>query len=73
MQKFLRYTDPRPGYLNLGSYNYLGFAQNNGPCADDAVEALTKYGCATSSPVSEIGTWTDFYLKVLSKLFFLKT
>ncbi|XP_063900755.1 serine palmitoyltransferase 2-like [Zophobas morio] len=42
--------------LNLGSYNYLGFSQNEGPCADFAVVAIKKYGIATASPAIELGT-----------------
>jgi serine palmitoyltransferase len=50
--------------LNLSSYNYLGFAQNEGPCAD-AVElyqldfyfrTVKKYGISTCSPRAETGT-----------------
>jgi serine palmitoyltransferase len=41
--------------LNLSSYNYLGFAEASGPCADAAVEAIKMYGCAMCSPVQELG------------------
>jgi hypothetical protein len=41
--------------LNLGSYNYLGFAQDGG--ADDFVyDTLQKYSVSTCSPRSEMGT-----------------
>lgn len=30
--------------LNFGSYNYLGFAENKGPCADAVEKATLKYG-----------------------------
>jgi serine palmitoyltransferase len=40
----------------LGSYNYLGFAQNEGPCADAAIEALHAYGPSTSSSQRHLGT-----------------
>lgn len=43
-------------YLNLGSYNYLGFAQNEGPCAEQAIESIRKYGIAACSPRTELGT-----------------
>ena len=41
--------------LNLGSYNYLGFAQNGG--ADDSVyNTLEKFSVSTCSSRSELGT-----------------
>lgn len=42
--------------LNLSSYNYLGFAQNSGPCADAVEQAVKKYGISTCSPRVEVGT-----------------
>lgn len=30
--------------INLGSYNYLGYAENEGPCTDAAVESVEKSG-----------------------------
>ena len=42
--------------LNLGSYNYLGFAESSGPCAEDAIESIKKYGCSLCSPRQELGT-----------------
>ncbi|TPX37676.1 hypothetical protein SmJEL517_g00717 [Synchytrium microbalum] len=44
--------------LNLSSYNYLGFAQSHGPCADAVEEALEKFGMTTSSPRMEAGSTT---------------
>ncbi len=44
--------------LNLGSYNYLGFAQNSGPCAEAAVEATHQYGAGSCSPRKELGECT---------------
>ncbi|XP_047467413.1 serine palmitoyltransferase 2-like isoform X2 [Mugil cephalus] len=41
--------------INLGSYNYLGFAENTGPCADAAAEVTTKYGVGVASTRQEIG------------------
>lgn len=42
--------------INMGSYNYLGFADNGGPCTD-ATEARTRtYSCATCGPRLELGT-----------------
>jgi serine palmitoyltransferase len=42
--------------LNLSSYNYLGFAQNEGPCADAVELTVKKYGISTCSPRAETGT-----------------
>ncbi|EXJ84203.1 serine palmitoyltransferase [Capronia epimyces CBS 606.96] len=42
--------------LNMSSYNYLGFAQSEGPCADSVEEVIRKYGLSTSSARSEVGT-----------------
>ena len=40
----------------MGSYNYLGFAENSGPCADDSVQAIRDCGLATCSTRQEYGT-----------------
>lgn len=42
--------------LNMSSYNYLGFAQSDGPCADAAEAAIRKYGISMASPRSDSGT-----------------
>lgn len=42
--------------LNMSSYNYLGFAQSEGPCADSVEETIRKYGLSTSSPRGDVGT-----------------
>ncbi|KAI9224556.1 serine palmitoyltransferase [Blastocladiella britannica] len=42
--------------LNLSSYNYLGFAQAEGPCADAVEAAVIKYGVSVASPRNEGGT-----------------
>ncbi|ORY03206.1 serine palmitoyltransferas-like protein 2 [Clohesyomyces aquaticus] len=49
--------------LNMSSYNYLGFAQSEGPCADAAEASIKKYGIAMCSPRSEAGT-SDLTLEV---------
>lgn len=41
--------------INMGSYNYLGFAENTGACADAAVETTRKYGAGVGSTRCEIG------------------
>ncbi|KAJ5481291.1 hypothetical protein N7475_000103 [Penicillium sp. IBT 31633x] len=49
--------------LNLSSYNYLGFAQSEGPCADLAEESIKKYGITAPSTRSETGT-QDLHVEV---------
>lgn len=39
----------------MSSYNYLGFAQSEGPCADAVEVAIKKYGVACSSARNESG------------------
>uniref|UniRef100_A0A3Q2NXU4 serine C-palmitoyltransferase n=1 Tax=Fundulus heteroclitus TaxID=8078 RepID=A0A3Q2NXU4_FUNHE len=41
--------------INMGSYNYLGFAENTGTCADAAIETTQKYGVGVGSTRSEMG------------------
>jgi serine palmitoyltransferase len=49
--------------LNMSSYNYLGFAQSEGPCADATETALRKYGISTCSTRADAGT-SDLHLEV---------
>jgi len=42
--------------LNLSSYNYLGFAESTGPCADAAFEATHNYGAGCLSVRRDLGT-----------------
>ena len=42
--------------INLGSYNYLGFAENSGPCTDQAIDMVMDSGLTSSSPRHEYGT-----------------
>jgi serine palmitoyltransferase len=41
--------------LNLGSYNYLGFSNTDGPILDEAVEVMRKYGISTTSSAADLG------------------
>uniref|UniRef100_A0A8C6U2P7 serine C-palmitoyltransferase n=1 Tax=Neogobius melanostomus TaxID=47308 RepID=A0A8C6U2P7_9GOBI len=41
--------------INMGSYNYLGFAENNGACAEASLQATHKYGVGVSSTRCEMG------------------
>ena len=42
--------------LNMGSYNYLGFAENNGPSSGAAMQSISEYGVATCASSQELGT-----------------
>uniref|UniRef100_A0A3B3T0C5 Serine palmitoyltransferase long chain base subunit 2 n=1 Tax=Paramormyrops kingsleyae TaxID=1676925 RepID=A0A3B3T0C5_9TELE len=41
--------------INMGSYNYLGFAENSGACLEAAAEATAEYGVGVSSTRQELG------------------
>ncbi|KAK9728812.1 serine palmitoyltransferase component [Basidiobolus ranarum] len=51
-----RYTGKTREVLNLSSYNYLGFAQNEGACAVAVEDSIRKYGIAMASSRMETGT-----------------
>lgn len=48
----------------MGSYNYLGFAENVGACADAAVDVTKKYGSGVGSTRCEIGK-NQMFSKIL--------
>ncbi|CAG7833566.1 unnamed protein product [Allacma fusca] len=41
--------------INLGSYNYLGFAENHGPCAEDSIRTIRTQGVCVGSTRGELG------------------
>ncbi|XP_076312775.1 serine palmitoyltransferase 2-like isoform X2 [Tachypleus tridentatus] len=49
--------------LNMGSYNYLGFAQTDGPCADAVEESIRHYGVGVGSTCHELGN-LDVHIKL---------
>jgi serine palmitoyltransferase len=51
-----RMTGDDKEMLNLSSYNYLGFAQSHGACADAVERALDHYGPAGASTRLDSGT-----------------
>jgi serine palmitoyltransferase len=53
--------------LNMSSYNYLGFAQSEGPCADAVEETIKKYGVSAASPRADSGT-SDLALEVEERI-----
>ncbi|XP_017794359.1 PREDICTED: serine palmitoyltransferase 2 isoform X1 [Habropoda laboriosa] len=50
-----QFTGTTTKCINLGSYNYLGFAESDGTCADQSIETLKKFGCASCSTRLELG------------------
>lgn len=56
------YTGTETKCLNLGSYNYLGFAESSGPCSAAAVKAVQLYGVASCSPTQELGKLVERHL-----------
>ena len=51
----IRYTGRAKRCLNLSSYNYLGFAENSGPCTDAVESAIEKYGLSTCASRLDFG------------------
>ncbi|KAI0114705.1 serine palmitoyltransferase 2 [Daldinia grandis] len=51
-----RYTGGATETLNMSSYNYLGFAQSEGPCANAVEECVKRYGLSFCSPRADSGT-----------------
>ncbi|XP_011056615.1 PREDICTED: LOW QUALITY PROTEIN: serine palmitoyltransferase 2 [Acromyrmex echinatior] len=50
-----QFTGTETPCINLGSYNYLGFAEASGKCADESIKTLRKFGCASCSTRLELG------------------
>ncbi|KAI9890400.1 MAG: serine palmitoyltransferase component [Vezdaea aestivalis] len=58
-----RLTGTTTETLNMSSYNYLGFAQSEGPCADAVEETVRKSGISLTSPRADAGT-SDLHVAV---------
>lgn len=54
--------------INLGSYNYLGFAENTGPCTDAVAKVTVEYGVGVASTRQEIGTRAPHNTDTLTQL-----
>ncbi|GMS91779.1 hypothetical protein PENTCL1PPCAC_13954 [Pristionchus entomophagus] len=54
-----QFTGETSEVINLGSYNYLGFSHESGPCADAAAAAIDKHGVAVGSTRHEIGNHNE--------------
>ena len=50
-----RCTGKRIKAINLGSYNYLGFAQNQGPIPDNVEAVINNYAIGVGSNRHEFG------------------
>lgn len=50
-----RFTGRVKDVINMGSYNYLGFAENVGPCTEAAAQVAQKYGVGVCSTRQEMG------------------
>lgn len=61
--RHFQFTGTTTDTLNMSSYNYLGFAQSEGPCADSAEEAIKRYGISSVGTRSEAGT-QDLHVEV---------
>ncbi|KAI3382726.1 hypothetical protein SNEBB_007279 [Seison nebaliae] len=48
--------DTTTNAINLGSYNYLGFAETTGKCIDDVEHCMKKWGMSTMSSRNNLGT-----------------
>lgn len=58
-----KFTGTTTETLNMSSYNYLGFAQSEGPCADAVEENVKKYGLTMASSRGDVGT-SDLHVEV---------
>ncbi|PQE33572.1 serine palmitoyltransferase protein [Rutstroemia sp. NJR-2017a WRK4] len=65
--KHYQFTGTYTETLNMSSYNYLGFAQSEGPCADAVEETIRKYGISSASPRADSGT-SDLALEVEDRI-----
>ncbi|KAF7366513.1 PLP-dependent transferase [Mycena sanguinolenta] len=54
------YTGTQTRVLNISSYNYLGFAQAKGGCADAVEESIKRYGVSSAGARLEGGS-TDLH------------
>ena len=52
---FNRLTGKKLDVMNFGSYNYLGFAESSGPCADAVQDIVQKYGVGVCASRQEMG------------------
>jgi len=53
-----QFTGTQTEVINVGSYNYLGFSENNGVCAYQALNAIDREGISLCSTLREVGMTT---------------
>ena len=58
-----QFTGTQTETLNMSSYNYLGYAQSDGTCADIVEETVRKNGLTVASPRSLAGI-SDLHVEV---------
>lgn len=58
-----KFTGTTTETLNMSSYNYLGFAQSEGPCADAVEDNVKRYGLSMASSRGDVGT-SDLHVEV---------
>ncbi|CAJ0590635.1 unnamed protein product [Cylicocyclus nassatus] len=51
-----KYPGTQTNVINVSSYNYLGFADSSGPCAEAAIAKIDEEGLATCTTVQERGS-----------------
>lgn len=53
-----QFTGKQIEALNMGSYNYLGFAENSGPVIDSVARSMDTFSFACASPRQEGGNYS---------------
>ncbi|XP_065919426.1 serine palmitoyltransferase 2-like isoform X2 [Dysidea avara] len=53
-----KYPGTTSKVLNLGSYNYLGFAESGGPCVEDVVQRIKDDGVSSCCSRRDLGSTT---------------
>lgn len=56
---FIRCPGTTNRVVNMGSYNYLGFAENTGPIHDQILRTINDYGVGVCSTRAEMGLSTN--------------
>lgn len=66
---FFRFTGGVKKAINMGSYNYLGFGECEGPCTDSALDSIRKYGVSSSTSRLEGMFFSDLkvYVFIIQK------
>lgn len=60
-----RFPGTQTKVINMASYNYLGFAQAEGPCADAAERSIDEHGLSVCSFPQERGKMASYSLTYL--------